>query len=74
MDFITKSGRDLAAGDLMLTAHAPVKQLSYANGLDGKDRRMIGGPGVDSAFALRVTLQDDSELILHPGQQVKVRA
>lgn len=75
MDFVTKAGRELAKGDILFrpgVPRIPVKELAYANGLDGKERRMIGGPGTASAFAVRVVLEDDSEVVLHPGQEVKV--
>lgn len=73
----TKAGRQLSIGDVMFRQGKlchPVKELGFATGQDGRDARMIGGQGVDTAYALRITLTDDSEILLHPGQEVEVRA
>jgi len=62
---------DLKIGDLVKGSDYPVKSLSFANGSDGKDRHMVGGEKVETAYALRISFEDGSEALVHPAKTVE---
>jgi hypothetical protein len=64
----------LKIGDIVKGSDAPVSAIAFANGLDGKERHMIGGRGVDTAYAVRLSFTDGTESLVHPSKEIFVLA
>lgn len=62
----------LSPGDVVSGSDSPVKDIRFANGSHGDRAQIIGGRGVETAYAVRVSFEDGTHSMVHPAKEIRV--